>query len=440
MSASNEVFGIRLEDKNLWEKRTPLTPEHVAELVKSLGLSAVVQSSSNRAFGDGEYQDAGARTCESLSDCPVVFAVKEIPAEKIERGKTYVYFSHVIKGQRENMPMLQRLLDAKATLIDYEMISDPSGKRLIFFGFHAGLAGMIETLWALGRAFEHEGFQTALEGMRHAYQYPNLCSAREKLIRIGERIEREGFPEDLSPVVIGIAGYGNVSKGAQDILTALPIKEIAPEQLSELDSRSSEASRHCIYKVVFKEEHTVEAKDPHSSFDMKEYFAQPEKYQSRFEPYLPFLSCLVNSIYWTNKNPRLVDLEWVRKAWSQREKPKLRVIGDISCDINGAVQCCTHATDPGDPVYTYIASSGESKQGIHEGGPIMMTVDNLPCELPRESSYSFSEALLPYVPAIVRADYGSPLQELELPEEIKKAIIVHQGEFTKDFEYLREYL
>ena len=403
-------------------------------------MAFTVQSSTIRAFGDGEYRDAGAEVAADLDNCPVIFAVKEIPVDVLEKNKTYIYFAHVVKGQAGNMEMLQRLIDLDCTLIDYERITDEQSRRLIFFGFHAGLAGMIETLWALGQRLKVDGFNTPLAKVKHAYEYPDLANVREKLIHIGEEIERDGLPKEITPLVFGVTGYGNVSRGAQDVLTALPVKVIEPEELAGLADRKDLDHSRTMYKVVFREEHTVKPKDLKGKFDLQEYFTQPEKYVSNFDQYLPHITSLVNCIYWTPKNPRLMTLDWVKEAWAEGNKPKMSVIGDISCDIGGAVECTTYATNPGAPVYTYIAETGESKEGLEGHGPVLMTVDNLPCELPRESSTSFGEALMPFVAAIAKAGYWAELEELALPTEIKKAVIVYNGELTKEYKYLEEYL
>ena len=177
-------IGIRKEDKNIWEARVPLSPEQVASLVAD-GIQVVVQASDIRAFPEEQYRDAGATVVPDVPDTPVLFAVKEIPTELLQPKRTYLYFAHVIKGQAYNMEMLQRLLDLEATLIDYERIADDEGRRLIFFGRHAGLAGMIDTLWALGRRLEIEGYETPFAEIRQAKDYPNLGAAMDAIRKVG---------------------------------------------------------------------------------------------------------------------------------------------------------------------------------------------------------------------------------------------------------------
>ena len=153
------LIGIRREDKD-WESRAPLTPDHIKELSGKGDIAFVVQRAKKRAFPEEEYEKAGAKICDSLLECPVILGIKEIPSEFFEKGKTYLFFSHTIKGQDYNMAMLKKMMDMECNLIDYERIVNEAGKRLLFFGNYAGLAGMVDTLWALGKRFEWEGIKT----------------------------------------------------------------------------------------------------------------------------------------------------------------------------------------------------------------------------------------------------------------------------------------
>ncbi len=166
-------FGVRSEDKSQWERRVPLVPQDAAAL-RLAGVDVVVQQSARRAFTEEEFRAAGVPVQEDLEDCGVVIGIKEIPPARLLPGKTYLFFPHVIKGQPANMPMLRRLMDLKATLIDYERIVDEHNRRLIFFGRHAGLAGMINTLWALGKRLESRGISSPFAPGEAG---PELCRA-----------------------------------------------------------------------------------------------------------------------------------------------------------------------------------------------------------------------------------------------------------------------
>ncbi|MGD8626678.1 MAG: bifunctional lysine ketoglutarate reductase /saccharopine dehydrogenase family protein [Anaerolineae bacterium] len=431
------LIGIRHEDKSEWERRVPVIPDDAATLQKE-GVQVVVQASPTRAYRDEEFAAAGIHVRPDLSDCPVIFGIKEMPKDFFQPDKTYVFFAHVIKGQPYNMPMLRRLLDLGCSLIDYERVVDDKDRRLIFFGWHAGVAGMIDTLWAMGRRLAWEGIANPFDPLRLTHQYRDLDEARAALARVKEQIETEGLPPEVTPFVVGVAGYGNVSRGAQEMLDLLPTVEIEPEDLASLAAGDG-ASRHQIYKVVFKEWHMVEPASPGVEFELQDYYHHPEKYRGVFARYLPHLSVLVNAIYWTEDYPRLVTKRDIARLYAQGQ-PRLRVIGDISCDVEGAIECTVKSTEPGDPVFVYDPASGTVADGYEGPGVVVMAVDILPSELPREASAYFSGVLQPYIPAIAHCDYTQPFETCDLPPEIKRAVIAYRGELTPEYHYIREYL
>ncbi|MHA1974612.1 MAG: bifunctional lysine ketoglutarate reductase /saccharopine dehydrogenase family protein [Candidatus Hodarchaeales archaeon] len=435
------VIGIRLEDKNKWETRAPLVPEDVKALIKKHSLDFIVQSSPIRAFSDEEYKNAGARIQDDLREANIVFAIKEIPKDSLQPNKVYIFFSHTIKGQKYNMPMLKRIIELKTTLIDYEKIVNEKGFRLIYFGNYAGLAGMNQTLWVYGQRIKATmGIDTPFLRLKHTFQYKGLEEMKAHISKVGEEISEKGLPEKLLPVVVGFAGYGNVSRGAQSILDLLPVKEIDPHELHELFTiRSSEISPNTLYKVVFKEEHMVEPIE--GEFDLQDYYKHGlKKYRGVFEQYIPYLSILVNGIFWTKKYPRLLTKKYAKDMFQSKIGVRLQVIGDISCDVEGGIEPTVRVTEPDNPVFVYNPFTEETTLGVEGEGIAIMAVDNLPCELPKESSTNFSNTLQPFVPAIASADYLKDFEELELPPEIKNAIIVHKGKLTPNYQYLKEFL
>lgn len=429
--------GLRREDMYHWERRTPLIPLDVQFLSQKLEVPFVVQSSDMRAYSDDEYRDVGLAVAESLSNCPLIIGLKEIPVGVLEKNKVYVFFSHVIKGQDFNMPMLQRALDLGCTIIDYEKIVNDEGRRVIAFGNYAGLAGMIDTLWSLGARLAWEGIANPFELLTQASQYADLAEAKAAILAVGEIIRSQGLPQQLVPLTLGIAGYGNVSKGAQEILDLLPITTVSPEDL--LAGRIPEDVNHTILKIVFQERDTVLPLIEGAAFDLQEYYDHPERYRAAFERYLPHLTSLVNCIYWEPKYPRLVTVE-AAKALYEKGQPKLRVIGDISCDVLGGVEITVKATEPDDPIYVYDPMTGAIHSGVEGQGPVMMVVDILPSELPRESSAYFSNILKGLVPAMAAADYGVEFDVLDLPAPLKRAVICHRGKLTPEYQYIQTYL
>jgi alanine dehydrogenase len=431
-------IGVRREDKSMWERRVPVIPEHARQLQEQYGVEVWVQPSDIRVFRDADFARVGVRIEDDLSPCPVVFAIKEIPVHFFQSGHTYAFFAHVIKGQRYNMPMLRRMLELGCQLIDYEKVTDERGRRLIFFGRHAGLAGMINVLWALGQRLDWKGISNPFSDLRQAYQYENLDEAKSAVSAVGERIAREGLPEAITPFICGFAGYGNVFRGADEIVGLLPVQEIEPQAIEQL--AMSESLNNVVYKVVFKEKHTVEPVSSQDRFELQDYYEHPDKYRSRFHIYLPHLTVLVNCVYWEAKYPRLVTKAELRRLYGGEEPPRLRVIGDISCDIEGAIECTLKCTESDEPVFVYDPSEDRAIDGIEGRGPVVLAVDILPSELPRDASVYFSGVLMNYIPALAHADYSVPFEELDLPPEIKRAVIVYQGELTPNYRYLEQYL
>lgn len=432
-------IGIRREDKNPWERRAPLIPAHVRELIQMHSVEIWLQPSSIRVFSDEDYESEGAKIEEDLFACPVIFAIKEIPLDFFEKGKVYLFFSHTTKGQPHNMPMLGQMIEKECTLIDYEKIVDDKGRRLVLFGKHAGLAGMIDTLWALGQKFLKEGKENHFLRVKQAFQYESLVEAKEEIKKIGWKIHEEGLDPSSVPFLCGFAGYGNVSQGAQEIFDLLPFEELSPEDVDPF-FKGKNYSAFRLYKIVFKEEHMVKPVSSEDKFDLQDYYQHPQKYRPIFEPYVPFLTVLVNCIYWEPKYPRFLTKKFLKKLYQKESSPKLRVIGDISCDIEGSVECTVKATSPGNPVFTYDPLEEKAIDGFEGKGPVIMAIDNLPAELSLESSVSFSHALKPFIQAIAQADFSGDFAGCQLPLPLKKAVILYRGKLTSDYAYLGKFL
>ena len=423
---------------NRWERRAPLTPREVERLVRDEGLRVIVQPSDIRIFEDAAYEEAGATVADDLGPCDVIFAVKEIPAGSILPGKIYVFFSHVIKGQPANMPMLAALRERGCSLVDYERIVDESGRRLVFFGRFAGLAGMIDTLWALGKRLAYEKRETPFASLKAAWQYEELEDARAAVREAGERIADEGLGKDLAPLVVAFVGYGNVSLGAQEILDLMPAEEITPAEVAAV-AGASKTSDRVIYKVVFKEEDMVRPRSRGASFDLQDYYDFPAKYEPVLSTYLPHFTVLVNCIYWDARYPRFVTKADLAALYGGAA-PRLRVIGDISCDVEGGIEATVKGTTPDSPVYVYDVEGRRAVDGVAGNGPVILAVFNLPAELPRDASAYFGRQLEPFVAPIARAEWEVGFGDLELPPPAKAATILYRGEFTPQYQYLERYL
>jgi alpha-aminoadipic semialdehyde synthase len=332
--------------------------------------------------------------------------------------------------------MLSDLMDKRCHLIDYERVVDNGGRRLIFFGWYAGVAGMVESLVALGRRLSTEGIDTPFARLEQPYRYDSIDDMKAVVREVGDAIRKEGLPERVAPMVVGVTGYGNVSRGAQAILDLLPTREISPAEVAKVE-RGTRGARNIVFKAVYQERDLVRPRDADATFELQHYYDHPEAYVGVFEDHLPHMTMLVNCMYWDARYPRLVTKKFLRDRWADS---RLTVVGDIGCDIDGAVEVTHKATEPGAPCYVYEPATDRFADGVSGNGPVIMAVDILPTEMPRESSHHFSQVLTPFAEAIATTDYGAPYDALALPAEIKRALIVHAGRLTPDYAYLSEFL
>jgi saccharopine dehydrogenase (NAD+, L-lysine-forming) len=435
----NTKLGIRREDINKWERRTPLIPSHARELADRHPVELRIQPSEIRVFTDADYRLSGIPVEEGLSPCPIILALKEIPIDLIEKGKTYLFFSHTAKGQPQNMPMLRKMRAFGCTIIDYEKMVDDKGRRVLYFGNYAGHAGMIDTLWALGRRLEAEGTASPFTHLEPTHRYQSLVAAKEAVGKLAWKITREGLPAGLGAVVVGFFGYGHVSQGAQEILDILPVETVRPPDLPGL-FRDEDKSRGRLYKVVFHEEDMVRPKDAGKTFDLQDYYKNPGDYRAITEDYVPYLTAVVNGIYWTSKFPKYITKAFLRSLYAGETHPRLRVIGDITCDINGSIEATVRATDSEKPVYVYDPLEDKAVLGFEGRGPAVLAVYNLPAELPLESSTYFSGKLKDHIPALAAARFDRPFADCGLPDVLRRAVILYKGELTPDFAYLGEFI
>ncbi len=431
------VVGIRREDKHFTERRVPLTPDAVSEL-QNQGIVFHIESSTSRIFRDDEYKAVGATVCDSLPTCDFILGLKEVPIDRLHPNTPHLFFSHTIKGQSYNMPLLKRILDLKCTLIDYERVMDSKGRRLVFFGVHAGQAGMINTLWSYGQRLKAQGIITPFAELKQAKEYDSLQEAKAAINKAGRELRNSPLQKKLQPLTCAITGTGNVASGAQEVLDELEPIRLTPEKFLEA-ARNRWLQPGGIYKVVFRIKDMVTPKEEHARFHLKDYFAHPENYRSPFASYLPHLSMILNGTYWDPRFPRLITMDDIKKLFKKGE-PKLTVIGDVTCDPYGSIECTVRSTLPDNPVYVYDPVTDKATDGFEGNGLQMMPVDILPTELAREASQTFSRMLIYWLPKLVSADYTQPFESVDLPNEFKTATITHNGELTPNYRYLEKHI
>jgi len=435
MSAS---IAIRIENIDLTEKRSPLSPEQVAELINKHQVKVIVEP-WDRHFADEQFLKAGAVISKNINEANIILGVKEIPVKDLPKNKPCVFFSHTIKGQAYNMPLLKKILKNNVTLIDYEKVTDASGKRLIFFGPYAGLVGAINAIWLLGKRLDYENLKNPFNIMKQATSYNSLDEAKSEMLKVREKIVAEGLPQTGKPWVFVITGAGSVSTGAQEILDLLPVAELTPAEFRDLQ-KTRRFDLNTLYKVVIDCDNFVKPINPAGQFEWEDYFSNPEKYEADFVKYLPEITILINGIYWDTMYPKLVTKQNVRDLFTKEKQPNLRVIADITSDVEGSIECNIQSTSSDKPAYVYDPFLETLAYGVEGAGPVILAVDKLPSELPGEATRFFGKALMPFIPALARADWTKPLDDLDIPDEFKRAVITHQGKLTPDFEYLDSFL
>lgn len=431
------------------EKRTAITPKNAKHII-DWGYRLLVEPATDpytgsikRAFDDIQYKKTGAEIVNKLTEAKVIFGLKEINTDKILENKTYLFFSHTHKGQTKNRKMLKRLAEKKSTLIDYELIADNEGKRMITaFTYIAGNAGMIDTLWALGNKLRLKGFENPFENIKQSVNVGTLAQIKNILSETGDKIKIDGTPSALPPFIFCILGRGKTSTGAKQILDMLPCENITLNELPEIYQK---ASRKKIYKLVLKVYDMFKLKEKfkeeftgNEDFEkVAHYLKNPEMCTSNMENILPYITVLTNCIFWSDKYPRLITNKMMGNIYAKSKT--LLAIGDITCDPNGSIEF-SKETWIDNPVYNYNPKDESFKDGFLPEGITVMAVTNLPCEFSADASEIFSDQLLPFLKEIISADYESEFLETTLPPQVKNAVIMWNGKFTEKYKYMEKYI
>jgi len=474
------VVAIRREDASIWERRAPLAPHHVEKLTKQ-GVRILIQPSNRRAYPLQSYIRAGAEAKEDIGEAPVILGVKQVPVDLLLPGKTYCFFSHTIKAQEANMPLLDAILDKNIRLIDYERMVDDSGQRVVAFGKFAGYAGMIDILHGIGLRLLALGHHTPFMHIGPAHNYRNAGTAKQAVRDAGYEIALGKMPRSIGPLTFVFTGSGNVSQGAQDIFAELPIEYVDPKDLQEVAERGSTSK---IYgTIVTRADHLVRknsappTQNIHDKgrIDYEEYSQHPERYYSTFSTNIaPYASVIINGVYWPPNAPRLLTIPDAKKlqqpikviskptansefffqggkgfneAGMQRFQSsgspslphRLIAICDISADPGGSIEFMQDCTTIDNPFYLYDAEHNSSSENSFAGdGILICSIDNMPTQLPLESTDMFGNLLYPYIMDIVRSDASKQIEEENFSNVVTSAIIASNGKLRPNYEYIQE--
>lgn len=394
------TIGLIKEGKIPADNRVALTPSQCKWILKNSGdIKIIVQSSESRCYSDREYQMAGAEVKNDMSQCTILFGIKEVPDSQLLPDKTYLFFSHTKKKQPHNQPLLKAILDKKITLIDYECMEHEDGQRIIGFGFFAGVVGAHNGMMAYGK-------RTGLFNLDRVYKQRSFRD-----------LIHNYFGLRLPNVKIAVAGSGRVAHGILEIMNLMGIHEVEPDDY--LLRRFS----YPVYTQLKGAElykHKITGK--YSRLDFHEH---PSEYKCKFLPYSAQTDILLNGVYWDKNVPRLFEKEQVKD-----EHFIVQTIADITDDADGSVPINLGDQSIEDPIYGIDKMTLEKTAPYLPGSIDLMAVGNLPNELPRDASRYFGEQLIKFI-----------LEDLVKggSEIIEKATIVKNGQLTKQFEYLQDY-
>lgn len=461
-SSSGLTIGIRREDPaRIWERRCPLTPEAIHELVTKEGVNVVVQPCERRVFTMRELKEAGAVPQDTLSPAHIIVGIKETPLGEVltdplplaERTvpRTHLMFSHTHKGQEYNMELLSKFLNPpspaaprpdplKPTLIDYELLTDDNGKRTVGFGWYAGVAGALESLAALAHALLEQGVASPFLCTPRPHTYPCLQTLKAALrALVGDRIASEGTPPSIGPVVICVTGTGNVAQGALDLLAELPIQRVDVQDLPRL-VRDPDTDLHKIYVVhALPKDYFVRSDG--QPYDRSHYYANPDQYTSVFhERIAPYLTLLIQGAGWARGYPPTMTNEHLRLALEAAQgvgPGRFTCVGDISCDIAGGLEFLPRHSTLSEPFFT----ARPATLPAHLRGVTVMAVDILPTALARDASAHFADVLAPYLRTLVRRYRGAPLvdaEEQRRARALERATVAQDGVLAERHRWLED--
>ena len=395
-------IGIIREGKTPPDSRVPLTPAQCKSIVEQNDVEVFIQPSPIRCYKDEEYQSLGLTLKENISECDILLGVKEVPINQLIKNKTYFFFSHTIKEQPYNRKLLLAILEKQIKLIDYEVLKRENGSRLIAFGKFAGMVGAHNAILTYGArtgAF-------SLKRMKDCYDYAEAKSIYKEL--------------RLPPIKIVLTGTGRVGCGAAKVLSDMGIIQVPPQDFLKRKFR----------EVVFTQ---LECRDyagriDGTPFDKQDFYNHPDAYKSIFAPYAHKADIMINGIYWDNNAPAF----FTKEEMGDRQF-KIEVIADVTCDIApvSSIPSTLRASTIAEPFFGYDPVSELEIAPFQENGIDMMTIDNLPNELPRDASEAFgqqfSERILPELLT-------------ENSDVIERATVAANGHLGKHFGYLNNYV
>lgn len=398
-------LGLIREYKQPPDRRVVFTPQQCHQIKTSfLDSNVVVESSPDRIFNDDSFKKEGIEITNDLSNCDILFGIKEVPVDKLIEDKTYLFFSHIIKKQAHNREMLKAIVKKNIRLIDYECLVWPNESRVLGFGRYAGLVGTYETFKVLG-------IKNNLFTIKPAYE----CADYAEMLTVLKLIE--GILKSGKHKIV-VTGSGRVSSGVEELLTTLTIKKVSPDDFLNSDSNET------VYTLL--DSHDLYERKDGEPWNHEHFFHNHSEYQSKFKPYTKVADILINGVFWDSAMPRHFE-----KGDTKSKDFSIQIIGDISCDVEGSVPITYEATTIQNPVIGWDKINQKACKPFSENSIDVMAVGNLPNELPKDASEEFGELMLQHV---------LPALFAEKSTLIEKATICVNGNLTDNFEYLSDYI
>ena len=395
-------FGIIKERKNPPDRRVIFSPNELTLLKqKYQQVSVKVETSDIRIFEDAQYINLGIEVVDDVSDCDILFGVKEVPIENLIANKSYFFFSHTIKKQPYNRNLLKAVLEKNIDLYDYETIVDAENRRLIGFGRYAGIVGAYNGIRAFGIKFE-------------LFKLPKAetLAGKEALISHLKRIV-------LPPLKFVITGTGKVGNGAKEVLDAIKIKEVSVENYLTKNYTQAVYTQIDVLEYNKRKDGQV--------LDFTDFYQNPKEYDSDFEKFTKVTDIYITGHFYGNDAPVILTREMLKAS-----DCKIKVVADVSCDVNGPIACTLRSSTIAEPLYGYLPEENIEVDVFHPAAIVVMAVDNLPCELPKDASEGFGEMFLEHViPAFFNDDKDGILN---------RAKITEKGKLTERFSYLQDYV
>jgi len=395
-------IGILKERKNPPDRRVVLSPKKCAELLKLYSqLEIKVESSDTRFFRDEDYKNEGIEVCEDVLDCDVLLGVKEVPIDNLIPNKKYFFFSHTIKKQKHNRDLLRAILAKNIELYDHETIVDKNNNRLVAFGIYAGFVGAYNAFRTYGLKF-------------NVFNLPKGEELHDKKMLIDELKKLK-----LPAIKVVLTGKGRVGNGAKEMLDGMKMREVTVDEF--LTQTFEEAVYVQIDVLDYNKRKVGVAKDEN------DFFRNPQEYESDFMRFAKVADLYITGHFYGVGAPYIFTKEDANSS-----DFKIKVVADISCDVDGPVASTIRSSTIEDPIYGYNPKTGQEVNYMDKDAIAVMAIDNLPCELPKDASEGFGENFAKYViPAFFNNDKDDVLQRAKMTEN---------GKLTERFSYLQDFV